>query len=247
VSAHFVLLFHPHTLEKPVPSIRREDDYLIITLHDEGKFQPETYDKVKALLDEAEADESAKALIIEGQGKNFSQGYDLAWFQANDPKGFSAFTAKSMLIIKQILSFPIPTVAAVNGHAFGFGAFLVLASDYSVQRLGVGFFCLPEVNIGLPFAPSMNELARTKLPNRQVIRDAMYTGKRYPAEESAALGIVDATAEGDDLIAAAKALAEPAVGRERRNLSVIKTAVNKEIIAEIDRSQDEPTDLAMPG
>lgn len=230
-----------------MPTIRREDDYLIITLHDEGKFQPEAYDKVKALLDQAEADDTAKALIIEGQGKNFSQGYDLAWFQANDPKGFSPFTTLSMLIIKQLLSFPKPTVAAVNGHAFGFGAFMVLACDYAVQRSGVGFFCLPEVNIGLPFAPSMNELARTKLPSRQVVRDAMYTGKRYPAEESAALGIVDAAAEGDDLISTAKALAEPAVGREPRNLSFIKAAVNKEIIAEIDHSQIEPPVLPMPG
>lgn len=221
-----------------MPSIRREDDYLIITLHDEGKFQPESYEKFKALLDQAEADESAKALIIEGQGKNFSQGYDLAWFKANDPNGFDAFAALSMLVVKQLLSFPMPTVAAVNGHAFGFGAFMVLASDYAVQRLGVGFFCLPEVNIGLPFSPSMNELARTKLPSRQVIRDAMFTGKRYPAEVSAASGIVDAAVEGDELISTAKALAEPAVGRERQNLSRIKATVNKEIIAEIDRALD---------
>lgn len=228
-----------------MPSIRREEDYLIITLHHEGKFQPEAYDKFKALLDQAEADETAKALIIEGQGKNFSQGYDLAWFQANDPSAFGPFTAKSMLIIKQILTFPTPTVAAVNGHAFGFGAFLVLASDFAVQRNGVGFFCLPEVNIGLPFAPSMNELARTKLPNRQVIRDAMYTGKRYPAEESAALGIVDAAVDGEELVSTAKALAETAVGRERKNLSVIKAAVNKEILAEIEQDLTQPTKISM--
>ena len=68
-----------------MPSIRREEDYLIITLHHEGKFQPEAYDKFKALLDQAEADETAKALIIEGQGKNFSQGMILLGSKRTTP------------------------------------------------------------------------------------------------------------------------------------------------------------------
>lgn len=53
--------------------------------------------------------------------------------------------------------FPMPTIAWINGHAFGAGVFLALAHDYRIQNPAKGFLCLPEVDMGMliPFVSSM--------------------------------------------------------------------------------------------
>lgn len=48
-----------------------------------------------------------------------------------------------------MLTLPMPTVAAVTGHAFGGGALLAMAHDWRVMRGDRGYFCFPEVDIRL--------------------------------------------------------------------------------------------------
>ena len=57
-----------------------------------------------------------------------------------------------------MLIFPVPTIAALNGHAFAAGMMLALAHDYRVMRDDRGFLCLPEVDLHMPFAPGMNSI-----------------------------------------------------------------------------------------
>lgn len=216
-----------------MPSLRKDGDFAVLTLHPEGKFNPTTYAKVMELLAEVEADQDAKALVITGQGKNFSQGYDLPFFQSTSLDDFPPFVDATMPLIKQLLQFPIPTVSAINGHAFGFGAMIGMASDYRVQREGVGFFCLPEIDINLDLRPSMNALVTSKLSGA-VVRDMLFTAGRFTAEMSLARGVVDATADEASLLETAKALTVPMHGKNRKILSKIKHDVNQHIIREID-------------
>jgi enoyl-CoA hydratase/carnithine racemase len=67
------------------------------------------------------------------------------------------------------------------------------------MRADRGFFCLPEVDIRIPFSPGMSALIAAKLP-AAVAHEAMITGRRYGGTDAAAVGIVhEAAAEGEVL------------------------------------------------
>ena len=72
----------------------------------------------------------------------------------------------------------MPTIAALQGHTFAAGALLALANDVRIMREDRGFFCLPEVDISIPFAPGMSALIQSKL-SPDTAQEAMLTGRRY--------------------------------------------------------------------
>ena len=59
-------------------------------------------------------------------------------------------------LLARLLEIGVPTVAAIQGHAFAAGAMLALAHDERVMRADRGWSCLPEVDINIPFTPGMS-------------------------------------------------------------------------------------------
>src|SRR5262245_57786901 len=102
-------------------------------------------DGVNDALDEIEADEEATAVVSSGAGKFYSYGFDLEYIQSLGADGDS-FLNRSRMLMARIMTFGLPTVAALNGHAFGAGAMLALVHDQRVMRADRGWFCFPEVD-----------------------------------------------------------------------------------------------------
>ena|ERR1700753_2624902 len=94
----------------------------------------------------------------------------------------------------------MPTIALINGHAFGAGVFLTLAHDYSIQNPSRGYICLPEVDLGIVIPSSIAIMIKTKLPSPQLYRDAVFEGRRYGGPESLKAGIVDAIGGLDETL-----------------------------------------------
>ena len=97
------------------------------------------------------------ALVTVANGKFYSNGLDLQWLSANGEKA-QWYVDRVHGLFARVLTLPVPTIAAINGHAFGAGAMLALAHDFRVMRTDRGFFCLPEVDIRIPFTPGMAAL-----------------------------------------------------------------------------------------
>ena len=104
-------------------------------------------------------------------------------------------------LLARVLELPVPTVAAIQGHSFAAGAMLALAHDFRVMRADRGFFCLPEVDINIPFTPAMAALIPARL-SKQTAHEAMTTGRRYGGQDAAAAGS-STTAVGEERGAAA--------------------------------------------
>lgn len=205
------------------------DRFGLITLKGEGKFSPQSLQQFSEAIDQCLSYKEIQALILTGSGKNFSQGLDLESLAGMDGEAFRALVDECMNTLARLLVFPIPVVAAVNGHAFGFGAMLVLASDYSVMRENRGFFCLPEIDLGMGLVPSMNALVTHNLSGR-VLRDLLLTGQRIGGREAVEYGIVDAHAPEETILTIAQALAKPMMGKNRKALVQLKTDINGDIL-----------------
>jgi enoyl-CoA hydratase/carnithine racemase len=83
------------------------------------------------------------------------------------------------------------------------------------MRSDRGYWCLPEVDLGLPFSDGMAAAVTARLP-AEAAQDAMLTGRRYTAEEALALGIVTDTSDQPRLLDLAIDLAAPIAGKDRK-------------------------------
>ncbi len=178
----------------------------VLHWHDEeNRFNRTSVDAINAALDQVEAVEGPCALVTTGEGKYYSNGLDLDWLMAAGDEA-NGFVEEVHRIFGRILAFPAITVAAINGHAFAGGAMFATAHDFRVMRDDRGYWCLPEVDLGLPLTPAMSAVITAKLP-RETAHEAIMTGQRYDAAEAQMAGIVTLTAPEDDVLADAVDLA----------------------------------------
>ncbi|WP_370287758.1 enoyl-CoA hydratase-related protein [Nocardioides sp.] len=190
---------------------------------DENRFSPDWMDEVDARLDDVVGAPEAVALLTTGSGKFFSNGLDLDWLSSHQDQ-MGSYVARVERLFQRFLTLPVPTVAAINGHAFGAGAMLALAHDYRAMRQDRGFFCLPEVDILIPFTPGMSALVQCKV-SPQTARDTMTTGRRLGGDDALAAGIVEASVGLDALPATAAGLVSGLAGKDRPTLGTIKSTM----------------------
>jgi enoyl-CoA hydratase/carnithine racemase len=182
----------------------RDREVHILTLCDgENRFTPAMIAEVNAALDAVETETGPAALVTTGEGKYFSNGLALEWMMRgpaeNDPDRGARTIEAVYALLARFLTFPMPTVAAVNGHWFGAGALLGLAHDRRVARTDRGWFCMPEVTMGYGIAAPLVELLRATMPTA-AFRSACATAARIPATEAHALGFVDEPAGEEDVV-----------------------------------------------
>ncbi len=207
-----------------MPQLTRDGPIWTIDLgDDENRFSPDWLSQTEALLDEIEHTQDPVALVTVGSGKFYSNGLDLEWLFAN-PGELAHYSGRVQSLLARMLTLPVPTVAAINGHAFGAGAMFAMAHDYRVMRADRGFFCFPEVDIDIPFTPGMAALIMSKLTPRAAV-DSMTTGRRFGGEEAAAIGLVDASCSLDELHAMAVSFVGSLAGKNRSTLGTIKSTM----------------------
>jgi enoyl-CoA hydratase/carnithine racemase len=202
--------------EASMIELSRTGDVHVIHLgDDQNLIDPPFVARLHEVLDAVEADSAgAAALLLAADGKFFCNGLHVAEIARLDADGMRRFSRDVGRAFGRLLLLPVPTVAAVSGHAFAGGAALALACDYRVMRADRGWICFSEVDAGVPIAPGMMAMLRAKLPPATV-RDAVLAGQRFAADEAIAAGFVDAKAEIDALRARSLAYVTPLAGKER--------------------------------
>ena len=213
-----------------MPTLQHHDDQVfVLDLGDgENRFTMEWMTDVSAALDEVDAAEGPRALLTVATGKFWSNGLDLDWLMANLDKA-GDYTARVQDLFARTLSTQYPTIAVLQGHTFAAGAMLSLAHDVRVMRTDRGFFCLPEVDIGIPFAPGMSALVQARL-SHATAHEAMTTGRRYGGTEAFDAGIVSAALPLEDLVPYAAEWARSQAAKAGPTLRTIRTTMYRTAI-----------------
>ncbi|MCV7198170.1 enoyl-CoA hydratase-related protein [Mycobacterium angelicum] len=195
---------------------------------DENRFSPSFLDDINAHLDEIVAG-NAHGLVTTAVGKFYSNGLDLDWLGAHGDQT-TWYVGRVHALLARMLTLPIPTAAAIVGHAFGAGAMLATAHDFRVMRADRGYFCFPEVDIRIPFTDGMAALIQAKLSPQTAVA-SMTTGRRFGGQDAARVGIVDATAAEGDVTATAVEMLRPLGGKDPGTLGAIKQTMFAPAIA----------------
>lgn len=204
-----------------MPTLDRLDDVFVLDLGDtENRFHPDWLASVGGLLDEVENAGGARALVTAATGKFFSNGLDLEWLMAHTDRA-AEYAASVQELFARVLTMPLITVAALQGHTFAAGAMLSLAHDFRVMRVDRGFWCLPEADIHIPFTPGMSALIQARL-TPQTAHEAMTTARRYGGADALAAGIVDRAVEEGAVRDTALEIARSLTAKASPTLGTIK-------------------------
>lgn len=197
-------------------------------IDNENRFRPDWIEQLHELFDEVESSSGPAALVTTGTGKFFSNGLDVDWIFGHMDQ-FHSYLDQVHTVFSRILTLGLPTVAAVNGHAFGAGAMLATVHDLRVMRADRGYYCLPEVTLSMPFTLGMTALLTSRLSN-QVALTAMTTGQRFGGAQALAAGIVDATVDADAVLSDAVARAAALADRRGDVLAGIKRGIHAPVL-----------------
>lgn len=204
-----------------MPALDRDGDVFVLDLGDgENRFAPDWVGAVTAALDEVAGAQGPRALVTRATGKIWSNGLDLDWMGAH-PEEAGPFVDAVHALFARTLTLPVVTVAACQGHVFAAGAMLALAHDWRVMRADRGFFCLPEVDLQIPFTPGMAALIQARLSHRTA-HEAMTTGRRYGGTDALEAGIVDAAVPEEQVLATAVERAQSLAAKACPALGTIK-------------------------
>lgn len=171
-------------------SYRRDDQVAVITL-DDGKVNalgPDMLAAINTALDRAEA-EDAGAVVIAGNDRVFSGGFDLKVFRSGDPQAALAMLSGGFELSHRLLSFPKPVVAACTGPAIAMGSFLAASTDHRIAGPAYTFQA-NEVAIGMVLPYPALEVMKLRL-TRSAYQQAVGLAKVFFGETALAGGWID--------------------------------------------------------
>lgn len=215
-----------------------DDSVAIITMSsDENRFNPIFLKGFLKVLDQVERESRVRTVVVRSaHEKIFSNGIDLEWLvpviQKNDLKTAQKFFYQLNELFKRLLTYPMITIAAINGHAFAGGAIMACAFDFRFMRSDRGFFCFPEVDLGIPFLPGMNALLKKAIPLYKV-EELQYTGCRLTAYDCQEHHIVLKASPLNELLDDALEFAH-GLKKDRKIVREMKLRLNREIVRIMD-------------
>lgn len=182
---------------------------------------------LQAALDHAQADPEVRALVITGQGESFCAGLDIEELKAMSGRSGEQHLADAQAfaaLLERLYLFPLPTFAAINGHAVGAGAALLCACDFAVQdeRAKVGF---TEVKIG--FVAALVAVFLVRQLSEKHARDLLLSARLVGANEAAQMGLITQVAPANEALKLALTLAEGVSRNAPRSLRLTKQMLSQ--------------------
>ncbi len=185
-----------------------EDDIQIVKLNN-----PKTNPINRPMLEELHEiirtvnnNPSPKGLVLTGEGRFFSSGFDLPIFiNFKDLEDATAFFAFEEDVLLSLFTCSKPVVSAINGHAAAAGLIYSMAADYRIvkdhPKIKIG---MSEIKIGLPLTIAQHEVMRFGFDGNLKFRDVMFSGQMVDVHKAKEMALVDEVVEEGELLDRAK-------------------------------------------
>ncbi|RDX86886.1 Enoyl-CoA delta isomerase 1, peroxisomal, partial [Mucuna pruriens] len=197
-------------------SLEKRGSIFILTLTGDGehRLNPTLLNSIQSSLHRVRQEATtSSALITTAHGKFFSNGYDIAWAQSLKER-MKLMDSLLRSVVSDLLTLPMPTIAAVTGHASAAGYVLALAHDYVLMRSDRGFFYMSELDINLVIPAWFVAILEAKVGSPAARRHIVMNAAKLTAKEALRLGVVDSAHDtADDTVEAALSLAADLVKR----------------------------------
>lgn len=185
-------------------ALERDDTVFILTMDaGENRWNTNFVRAFDARLDEALASDGPAALVTASSDpKFFSNGLDLDWRRGEgDGTGGdkSVFGDEFFALMAKLITFPMPTLCAVNGHGFGAGFMMALCHDVRIMRADRGYLCANEIQLGMAIPDAELALFRHKLSGSAFF-DTVQLARRWTGPDAKSAGFVQDTASADDVL-----------------------------------------------
>jgi enoyl-CoA hydratase len=190
----------------------------------------EAFENTLATIEERDA---IGALVITGVGRCFSGGLDLKALPTYDRARQQAMVMAVNRMFGRLYGLPLPTIAAVNGHAIAGGVILTLACDYRIGAQEDYKLGLAEARVGVVFPVAAMAIVRSELAP-STARKMVLTARNYNPQEALEMGVLDELQSPDRLLARAMEVATEMAALPRSSYRRIKRGLRAQALASID-------------
>ena len=193
-------------------------------------------DDLSVALDAVDLD-TVRCLIFTGAGeKAFAAGADIAAMADMTPEEAAAFSRRGNEVFRRIETFPLPTIAAVNGYALGGGCELAMACDMRLCS-ETAVFGQPEVTLGI--TPGFGGTQRLmRLVGMGKAKELIFSARNVKAPKALEIGLVNAVYPPEELLPAAKKLGARIAKNAPIAVRACKAAMNEGIDLPMDEAVD---------
>ncbi|MBC8461528.1 MAG: enoyl-CoA hydratase/isomerase family protein [Deltaproteobacteria bacterium] len=195
-------------------------------------------EEISNVFKDLENDQEVKSIILTGDGKFFSFGFDIPELSDYSKDAFLAFVGKFTDLYTLMFMFQKPIVAALNGHTIAGGCVLATACDYRIMVSGKAKISLNEIGFGSSVFAGSVEMLKFLTGSRNA-ESVLYSGAMYSAEEASQLGLVDQISSQEGLTENANKVAGDFARKDSEAFRSIKAHLRRPVAEEIMKREKE--------
>lgn len=209
-----------------------------------GKVHAVHSDAVNDLTEcfhQLENDSQVRGIILTGQHKFFSFGFDVPELLTYSRKELKDFLIRFTRLKHNLFLYPKPVIAALNGHTVAAGCMLALTADYRLMVPENAKISLNEINIGASVFAGSVEMLRFCAGQRNA-ELVLTSGKMYSPDEAFQMGLVDELVPSENLLERAREIASGYAEKNGPAYRSIKSLVRKPVVKESELKEERVVD-----
>lgn len=204
----------------------KKDGIATITFHRPealNALNSEVLEELDKAVELVAADREVRVAVFTGEGKSFISGADINEMDQRRGVDIISYSRKGADVFRKVELLPKPTIAAVNGYAFGGGFEFILCTDIRIANEKAKFR-LPEVTLGI--TPGFNGTQRLpKCVGMCRAKELIFTGRMLTAGEAFNLGILNKVVPADQLMEEVYKMASQIADNSSTAIAMAKAAM----------------------